>query len=89
MIEEHQGPLPRIRAFTPARRTGDRPARRFRRGVYLLPSMFTIGNMFCGYACVVYAMRGDLVTAAPTRDREAEAAKARARAEKRFGRAAA
>ena len=30
----------------------------------------------------------DLVTAAPPRDREAEAAKARARAEKRFGRAA-
>jgi CDP-diacylglycerol--serine O-phosphatidyltransferase len=25
--------------------------------VYLLPSLFTIGNMFCGYACVVYAMR--------------------------------
>jgi hypothetical protein len=31
----------------------------------------------------------DLVTAVPPRDREAEAAKARARAEKRFGRAAA
>ena len=31
----------------------------------------------------------DLVTAAPPRDRDAEAAKARARAEKRFGRAAA
>jgi hypothetical protein len=31
----------------------------------------------------------DLVTAAPARDREAEAVKARARAEKRFGRAAA
>ncbi len=30
----------------------------------------------------------DLVTAAPPRDREAEAAKARARAEKRFGAAA-
>jgi hypothetical protein len=30
----------------------------------------------------------DLVTAAPARDREAEAVKARARAEKRFGRAA-
>ena len=30
----------------------------------------------------------DLVTAVPPRDREAEAAKARARAEKRFGRAA-
>jgi hypothetical protein len=31
----------------------------------------------------------DLVTAAPARDREVEAAKARVRAEKRFGRAAA
>ena len=30
----------------------------------------------------------DLVTVAPPRDRESEAAKARARAEKRFGRAA-
>ena len=30
----------------------------------------------------------DLVTAAPPRDREVEAARARARAEKRFGRAA-
>jgi CDP-diacylglycerol--serine O-phosphatidyltransferase len=48
------------------RRTTDRqPRRRFRRGVYLLPSLFTIGNMFCGYACVVYAMRGEYETAAP------------------------
>jgi CDP-diacylglycerol--serine O-phosphatidyltransferase len=39
--------------------------RRFRRGVYLLPSLFTLGNMFCGYACVVYALRGDYATAAP------------------------
>ena len=31
----------------------------------------------------------DMVTAAPARDREVEAARARARAEKRFGRAAA
>ncbi len=43
----------------------DRERRRLRRGVYLLPSLFTLGNMFCGYACVLYAMRGDLVTAAP------------------------
>jgi CDP-diacylglycerol--serine O-phosphatidyltransferase len=45
-----------------------RPVRRrlrFRRGVYLLPSTFTLANMFCGYACVVYAMRGDYETAAP------------------------
>jgi CDP-diacylglycerol--serine O-phosphatidyltransferase len=39
--------------------------RHFRRGIYLLPSLFTVGNMFCGYACIMFAMRGDLVTAAP------------------------
>jgi CDP-diacylglycerol--serine O-phosphatidyltransferase len=33
--------------------------------VYLLPSLFTMGNMFCGYACVVYATRGEFETAAP------------------------
>jgi CDP-diacylglycerol--serine O-phosphatidyltransferase len=38
---------------------------RKRRGVFLLPALCTVGNMFCGYACIVYAMRGDLVTAAP------------------------
>src|SRR3954463_10217230 len=47
------------------RRANDRPRRRFRRGVYLLPSLFTMGNMFCGYACIVYAMRGEYETAAP------------------------
>ncbi len=39
--------------------------RRLRRGVYLLPSMFTMANMFCGYACIVYSMRGEFATAAP------------------------
>jgi CDP-diacylglycerol--serine O-phosphatidyltransferase len=47
------------------RRGNDRPRRRFRRGVYLLPSVFTMANLFCGYACVVYAMRGEFATAAP------------------------
>jgi len=48
------------------RRATDRPRKyRFRRGVYLLPSLLTMGNMFCGYACVVYAMRGEYATAAP------------------------
>src|SRR5947208_13843750 len=47
------------------RRATDRPRRsRLRRGVSLLPSLFTMGNMFCGYACIVYAMRGDFETAA-------------------------
>jgi CDP-diacylglycerol--serine O-phosphatidyltransferase len=41
-----------------------RRSQRFRRGVYLLPSMFTVGNLFCGYACIVHAMRGDYATAA-------------------------
>ena len=36
-----------------------------RRGVLLLPSTFTVANMFCGWACIVYSMRGDFVTAAP------------------------
>jgi CDP-diacylglycerol--serine O-phosphatidyltransferase len=39
--------------------------KRYRRGIYLLPSLFTVANMFCGYACIVYAMRGELDTAAP------------------------
>ena len=47
------------------RRATDRPRRRLRRGVYLLPSLFTVGNLFCGYACIVYAMRGEFETAAP------------------------
>ena len=56
---------PRLRVFTPMRRATDRSTRRFRRGVYLLPSMFTLANMFSGYACIVYAMRGELEKAAP------------------------
>ncbi len=42
-----------------------RTGRKARRGTYLLPSLITVGNLFCGYACVMYAMRGDLTTAAP------------------------
>ena len=53
----------RIRMLRPLRRRGD--GVRLRRGVYLLPSMFTLGNMFCGYACIVHAMRGEFATAAP------------------------
>jgi CDP-diacylglycerol--serine O-phosphatidyltransferase len=55
----------RLRMFKPRRRRGEQERRRFRRGVYLLPSMFTMANMFCGYACIVYAMRGEFATAAP------------------------
>ena len=41
-----------------------RHPRRFQRSVYLLPGMVTVGNLFCGYACIVYAMRADFATAA-------------------------
>jgi CDP-diacylglycerol--serine O-phosphatidyltransferase len=66
-MDEHNGEVrrSRIRMLTPLRRRGDVSQRRFRRGAYLLPSVLTLGNMFCGYACVVYAMRGEFITAAP------------------------
>jgi len=41
------------------------PGQRLRRGVYLLPSLFTLGNMFCGYLCILYAIRGEFERAAP------------------------
>lgn len=47
----------------PHRRREDRP-HRFKRGVYLLPSMFTVANLFCGYGCIVYATQQDFDTAA-------------------------
>ena len=66
-MSEHDedGPHSSFRVLARARRQSDKPPRRFRRGVYLLPSMFTLANMFCGYACIVYSMRGELEKAAP------------------------
>ena len=43
---------------------GKRRSKRFQRSVYLLPSLFTVGTLFCGYACIVYAMQGEYATAA-------------------------
>jgi len=47
------------------RQSADARPPRVRRGVALLPSLFTMGNMFCGYACIVYSLRGDFESAAP------------------------
>lgn len=58
-------PQERPRILQPLRRRTENQRRRLRRGVYVLPSLLTLGNMFCGYACVVYAMRGEFETAAP------------------------
>lgn len=41
-----------------------RRARRLRRGMYLLPSLFTVGNIFCGYFAIVRATMGEYETAA-------------------------
>ena len=46
-------------------RPAARHQRRFRRGVHLLPGMFTVANLFCGWVSIVYTMRGDFATAAP------------------------
>jgi CDP-diacylglycerol--serine O-phosphatidyltransferase len=54
----------RLRFFRRATDTAPH-ARRPRRGVSLLPSLFTMGNMWCGYASVVYSLRGDYEMAAP------------------------
>lgn len=54
----------RPRAVLTALRARANARHRFRRGVYLLPSIFTVANMFCGYACVVFSMRGEYATAA-------------------------
>ncbi len=66
MIDQGGGPRPWRGTSAAAPRTPE-PAtpRQPRRGVALLPSLFTLGNMFCGYACVIYAMRGEYEVAAP------------------------
>ncbi len=40
------------------------PNRRFRRGIYILPSLFTVGNLLCGFAAVVQASLGRFSLAA-------------------------
>jgi len=57
-------PDQRLRFFR--RETDNEPRpRRPRRGVSLLPSLFTMGNMWCGYASIVYSLHHDYETAAP------------------------
>lgn len=47
------------------RRTRRRgPANRLRQGIYLLPSLFTAGNLFCGVFAVLFAINGEYHKAA-------------------------
>ena len=41
-----------------------RKNRRVRRGIYLLPTLFTVGNLFCGFSSLVQASMGALQWAA-------------------------
>jgi CDP-diacylglycerol--serine O-phosphatidyltransferase len=41
-----------------------RKHRKLSRGIYLLPTLFTIGNLFCGFYSLVLASRGDFERAA-------------------------
>jgi len=41
-----------------------REKRRLRRGIYLLPTCFTVGNLFCGFFSLVEASRGQFELAA-------------------------
>ena len=38
--------------------------RRFRRGIYLLPTLFTVGNLLCGYSSMILTFRGEVARAA-------------------------
>jgi CDP-diacylglycerol--serine O-phosphatidyltransferase len=40
-------------------------ARRFRRGTSILPSLFTTGNLFCGFWAIVRTVNGQYLEAAP------------------------
>src|SRR5688500_16830980 len=63
MAHKKRTQAPNLFRLQPVDRGHDR--RGLRRGVSLLPSLFTLANLFCGWACVVHAMRGELATAAP------------------------
>ncbi len=46
-------------------RAARRPRREsLRRGIYIIPSLFTVGNMLCGFASVLYALHDQLEWAA-------------------------
>lgn len=34
------------------------------RGIYILPNLFTMGNLFCGFFAIISAIKGDYATAA-------------------------
>ena len=44
----------------PKRRKEDRPVRRQRKGMYILPSLFTTANLAAGYYAILQTMHGTI-----------------------------
>ena len=40
------------------------PAEKLRRGVYLIPSLFTAGNLMCGFFSIIATFNGEFIDAA-------------------------
>jgi CDP-alcohol phosphatidyltransferase len=55
MIEDRQTPE------IPKRRVEDRPPRRQRKGMYILPSLFTTANIAAGYYAILQATHGSVI----------------------------
>ncbi len=49
----------RLRRRRRRRSARRRPRDRFRRGIYLLPSLFTVANLFCGFSSLAFSVDGD------------------------------
>jgi CDP-diacylglycerol--serine O-phosphatidyltransferase len=50
--------LPRLSFPHPLRRKDDPPKHRFRKGIYIVPSLFTAANIFLGFYALMQAMQG-------------------------------
>ena len=55
---------PAVPAAGPRARLRTRARQRLSRGVFILPTLFTVGNLFCGYLSVWCSIRGTFDTAA-------------------------
>ncbi len=56
--------IPRGKGIRRGRMKRRAPSNRLRRGIYLLPSLFTAGNLFCGVFAILLAFGGDYFMAA-------------------------
>ena len=63
--EKHNVRLLRRRRERPRMTLRQRmPAEKLRKGVYLIPSLFTAGNLMCGFFSIIATFRGEYVNAA-------------------------